>query len=133
MGYQSTASGRITITPPLDHATLWGAPQAQGIAYVPSAFDPYLVIDQKVADGPDEFKVTHTSGEVRPPGSPTTTDLIRAVQRIVDAFPDREYTGYFEVEGEDAGDLWRLYVRGGRVARVDPIITWPEPGEDPNG
>jgi hypothetical protein len=32
-------------------------------------------------------------------------------------------------EGEEQGDTWRLYAKGGEVERIVPEIVWPEPPE----
>lgn len=51
-----------------------------------------------------------------------------ALLSIVNLYNDGEdtITGYLECQGEEAGDLWRVYVRNGQAVRVDPKIVWPD-------
>lgn len=44
--------------------------------------------------------------------------------RLAEKYPT--ITFLVEVEGEESGDLWRLYVRGKEKLRVKPAIVWPE-------
>lgn len=40
---------------------------------------------------------------------------------------DHVVNGVIEAQGEHSDDVWRLVVRGNQVAKVLPIVTWPEP------
>ena len=52
--------------------------------------------------------------------------LIDHVQDAIASFPGHSFNGRLDCEGEDAGDLWRVVVRDGQVARVEPRIVWPD-------
>lgn len=56
--------------------------------------------------------------------------LERELKELVQALGDRTYSGYLEIQGEGDGigdiDLWRLYVKDGKVEEVKPKLVWPE-------
>ena len=68
-----------------------------------------------------------SSGQERP----TEDEILEHVGALVSflrGYTDGEpvFTGYLECQGEETGDLWRVYVRNGQAVRVDPKIVWPD-------
>ncbi len=126
MGYYSRISGAISIEP----ALAW-AEYRRHAAFL-SAPDNYASVVLRTHEEPREAEggvmlIRWADGIV-----PATDESIKAydaedeVQAIVSAFRSgHTFSGYLEVSGEDQGDLSRLYVRGGRVVRVTPTVTWP--------
>lgn len=55
--------------------------------------------------------------------------LLEDVEAIVTAYPEHTFTGYFQCEGEENSDLWRVVIRDGHAERVDAMIVWPEGSE----
>lgn len=114
MGYNTLLSGGLTFDPPLSVHEFANSPYTQfGDA------------------GSWLFKVEEMTKVV-----PYTDDKTKAydieteLQAFVDSMPGATFTGFIGGEGEENGDMWRIYVRAGRVDRVTPTITWPsEEGE----
>ena len=50
--------------------------------------------------------------------------IVTEVQRLIDANPDRKFTGYFECYGEEPGDIWRLVIKGRTATKVKARIVW---------
>jgi hypothetical protein len=46
--------------------------------------------------------------------------------KIVDAFPDRSFTGWIQGVGEEQPDIWRIGVVEGMVRREKAIMRWPD-------
>jgi|SRR4051812_21925621 hypothetical protein len=57
-------------------------------------------------------------------------DIDAELQDLIDKLPDASWEGYIEGVGEEYPDVWRLYVYGGMVRKVNPHIIWPTPGEE---
>src|SRR5258708_39585306 len=63
---------------------------------------------------------------------PATDESIKAYEiedevgaLVADYASGHTFSGFLEISGEEQGDLSRLYVRGRRVVRVKPTLTWP--------
>jgi hypothetical protein len=126
MGYYTSFEGEITITPPLPWRDIKDSPfvdAEQGdkdcklrlVEDTVETDDGTLTRKQAVA-------VTCTwSGQVK------AYRIVEHLQELVDRHgKGRSFIGYIEAEGEDAGDLWRLAVVGGRAVKIQPQIVWPE-------
>lgn len=120
MGYNIKISGEITFEPAI-------------VGYVTTtAAWPVEFKRYEMVGDPDcpPFLVAHS---IRSVGAekPTEDEILTGVQLLVyqvDLVNDNEttFTGYLECQGEEAGDLWRVYVRNGQAVRVDPKIVWPD-------
>lgn len=119
MSYNIKISGQIKFEPavaaPIAAATL-GPVQFDGART--SVFASHAVIATAIVpaglDRPDEDEIL--AG-------------VEALVAIVNVYSDDDgatFTGYLECQGEEAGDLWRVYVRNGQAVRVDPKIVWPD-------
>jgi hypothetical protein len=122
MGYYSTLQGEITITPPLTHRELRDADPVM----VDANRSVYVRVVKTVDESPNGT-LTRTTGPAVVPNEESAKfyELGEDLQALVDAFPGHDWDGYIERHGEEAGDMERLYVRGGRVVSVMPTITWP--------
>lgn len=136
MGYYTRVTGEIRVTPPITWAeakdTTWAQ---QGSGHYDRDFEFVLHMneqdDETVIEGELVQVVRRTFTRVEP----RWDDSYKAyyskenLQQLVDAFPGHEWIGYLEGEGEGAGDgpdIWRLYVRDGKVIEVRPELVWPE-------
>lgn len=124
MGYGTKIRGRLSINPPLP----WN-----------------LVKDSKLLPGPKHeadlelviSELPYGEGFIRmavgledPVGeSFSRYSLVEDLQKFVSQYPDHEFHGRLEMEGEEAGDLWRLKVIDGQVRRFDPQMIWPPESE----
>lgn len=133
MGYLTRVNGRIAITPPLP----WGA--IRDSAYISTDDCPFVGTSVAIhveteRTETDEGTLTVRTGTAitgahGDGGAPYKAyDIVEDLQKVIDQFGEgRTFTGYLQGEGEDPGDLWRLYVVNGRAVEVKPTIVWPDP------
>ena len=128
MGYLTSFSGEIRIDPPLS----WG--EVKGSPWLSARYGDVMVrlVVEEVTEETDEGTSVFTRKTVDAI-TPANEDepykgykIVTQVQNIVDAYPDRTYSGYISAGGENAGDLWRLAVKNGRAVKVEPRIVWPD-------
>jgi hypothetical protein len=124
MGYYTHYTEEITITPPIPYSKVKGT--------------PFLADEEDFWgwNGKDvKFEITEDSEGKRYASAigPAQEDeykgyhIVEHVQEIVDMFGDNhEFSGYINAEGEETGDLWRLYVLNGTATAIKPEIIWPE-------
>lgn len=114
MGYYSTATGEITYSPSMPL-------YAKGISNIYKYVDNHeysitLTFDWNTISPPeDSFKAYWIQEEL--------TELVAEILKVN---PETVFSGYFELDGEESGDLWRLRVKDGKVEIVKPKIVWPE-------
>lgn len=144
MSYETNVTGEITIDPPIP----WGAIRD-------SAFVPHRARgDAEIQDRKERaklmrdvcFKLERLEVDVEdgkltriravalvPTHSNYAGDsgkvIERHVQEVIDAFPDRTFSGRINGEGEENGDMWRVKVVAGRAIRFFPQVVWPEESE----
>lgn len=130
MGYTTRVTGEFTITPPLT----W--PEFSDSQYAPHNIDvPYepsfmLHVDEQTVDTEDGMltRRTATALVMREIDEYRAYELLEEVQEAIDAFPGHVFAGRLDCEGEETGDLWRVYIRDGKAVRVEPRIVWPDEG-----
>lgn len=133
MGYYSTVSGEITFTPPIPWSEVEGGPfdEAPADARGMQKEIKFRAVEEVRAEG--EWRMTRRIAVAVVPrweGQFKAYHLTEHLQELVDRFGEgRTFSGRFEVEGEDAADIWRLRVRDGRAVEIKPIITWPDDEE----
>lgn len=130
MGYNTRYTGAIGIEPPLTWAEIKDSP------YLPeTAEDTWPDVKLRVIEQTtetDECTLTRRYADAIVPVTDEPYkgyEIIATVQKIIDAHPAHTFSGRFDCEGEDAGDLWRLVVRDGRATKAEPQIVWPEGSE----
>lgn len=132
MGYYSDVTDEICISPDLKAADIRNliklnlAKTLDG--KVPYEHCVYVDYEQQLKDYEDYTAVKFVAPEIRPiSGNMKAYSILEDVQKIVDALgAEYTYSGYIELNGEEAGDLWRIYVRNGKATSVSPEIVWPE-------
>lgn len=131
MSYHTSCRGQISITPPLT----WG--QIRESDFLPhdlggaAQLDIALVVEQANEER-DQGTLTVRLGvgvEQRYEDDARNYNIVRDLQQLIDAFPDHEFAGRFDCEGEETGDLWRLEVQGRKAVKVLPRIVWPDGSE----
>lgn len=126
MGNETRISGQIEITPPIT----WGElRKANWPTDNPYAKAIRLVIEETEVDVDDGVMIRRAGTAIAPIHEDyyKAYDIDDHINEVVDAFgKDRTFTGYLEGEGEEPGDLWRLYIRNGAAERVRPQIVWPD-------
>ncbi len=109
MGYSTSLSGGLTFDPPLS-----------ALEYANS---PYLSFGDA---GSWSFKLDQPNTIVVDDESAKHYDLEEELQEFIDSMPGATFTGCIEGDGEESGDMWRLYVVDGRVVKVKPELVWPD-------
>lgn len=113
MGYYSTASGEITYSPELP---LYVRGIQTIFKYLEWEYSIKLDLDWNIIMPPeDTFKAYWIEKELR--------ELVAEILKINSA---TKFEGYFEIAGEESGDLWRLRVKDGKVETIKPKIVWPD-------
>ncbi|WP_242892632.1 DUF6205 family protein [Actinomadura litoris] len=124
MSYITDLSGAITITPALTWQELKRRPHLRSLR---------LLLDEERTDTDEGYAARVTASVVtahyEDGGKGRTYNgagPLGDLQSLLGAYGEtHEFTGCITCEGEDPGDLWRLTVRGGRVAREEARIVWP--------
>ena len=126
MGYLTSLSGYLNIEPPLTYAEFKGSPFTS-FETDDGADILALTVEEHDVETVEGTLTVKTATAIEPyEDSVKAYDIEEKLQRIVDAFPGHAFTGCIEGDGQDQGDVWRLYVRNGRVVKIEPTITWPE-------
>jgi len=128
MGYNTSVTGRIEILPPLS----WGQFK-DSIFHENSDTWTDVVFDvEEVAFETDEGLMTRIQAIAVIPASEDgykAYNIQEELQRLVNVFwPRHGFKGRLEGDGQDNGDMWRLYVNDetGAVYKVKAKIVWPE-------
>jgi hypothetical protein len=132
MGYSTNYTGRITISPPLAWVEFKDSPFHPDRAWDAGSELKFEVVEETVDT--DEGQLTRRQATAVVPltdDSYKGYDIVEHLQRIVDAFPGREFGGYIRADGEETGDIWQLSVVDGRAVQIRPRITWPDGTEEP--
>lgn len=120
----------IRISPPIRWADIQNGPDLVALAMlfdIPEGADPL---------GPDE-RWSATGITTAAGATWSTSYLERQLQKVVDHYGDREYSGHIEVRSTngEGTPAWRIVVRGKYVVRLEAVLGWPPeqadgPGED---
>jgi hypothetical protein len=132
MGNPTYIHGRITITPPIPWGQIKDSPYLKANARGRSLWPDALLDVAESTVHTDEGELTRREAVAIVPdegGETSARTLIQDVQNIIDANPGHEFTGRFDCEGEQAGDIWRVVIRDRRAVRVNARIVWPEGSE----
>lgn len=129
MGYTTSLSGELRIDPPLRWAEYKDSPWLGGDRARSNHKGLCLLQDKETVETDDGPLERRTAGRVvyAWDNPEKLYDIVDELQALVDAHPDREFTGEFRARGEDFGDIWLLRINADRKAeRVLPTITWPD-------
>lgn len=129
MGYRTHVTGELNITPPLVWSEIRDTPfNASSL----DSYDGLMEVKLRI----QEVRVETDEGSLIRKTASTLIGafeegykayhLVDHVQMAVDAFPGHTWTGRFDCEGEENGDLWRVVIRDGRAVKVTPRIVWPD-------
>lgn len=120
MGYCTTVSGEIKISPPLTNREIAGSP------FVGQGRDVRLVIEEVTTETDDGTLTRRTATALKASLEEpyTAYHLMEHITEAMTTWPGHEFSGHLECAGEEPGDLWRVAVRDGRVERVHPRIIW---------
>lgn len=125
MSYDTSVDGQFAIDPPLTWAEIRTspAPTKQN-----GNFDVALQLTEQTIDTEDGQSIRKTAATLIPGWEERGTfyNLVEHLQAVIDAHPGHQFTGHFECDGEDSGDLWRVVIRDGKAVRVEPRIVWPD-------
>jgi len=131
MGYYTRITGRFTITPPLTLDDLQDSDFTPERGRRAGRDLEFFFLDEPVTTEMGTMLV-RTAAALQPLSSPTKAyRIIEDVQDFLDSHPGHVLTGRLDCRGEEAGDLWRLEVHGGRAVKVTPRIVWPDGSEEP--
>lgn len=118
MGYLTKVKGRITFHPPV----------STGFASMDRQLSKFL---PRSGQYPDiELAASGRFGLLDTILCPETSsfkayDLEDNLHELVDALPDRHFTGRLELQGED-GDIYGYRIKDGQVETIEPKLAWPE-------
>jgi hypothetical protein len=132
MGYISDVSGEIYINEDVKVKHLQNlitSKLAKTLAgKMPLDHCVFVDYEQNFEEVEDFTIVRFTASEIKPTDSSMKAyGIVAEVQKIVDILGDGyTYSGYIELNGEEPGDLWRIYIRQGKAVEVQPKIVWPE-------
>lgn len=128
MGYYTHFDGEIRIDPPLTWIEIRNSAWAPGGN---SRWDVKLRITEETVETEDG-SLTRRQADALVPLSDEGYkgySILEHVQAAIAAFPGHTFSGRFDCEGDDAGDIWRLVVRNGRAEKIEPRIVWPDDEE----
>jgi hypothetical protein len=132
MGYYTSVTGQIDISPPLTWNEIKDSP------FLPESVarlewrDVMLNVEVDINET-DEGTLTRRYANAV---VPSTDDSFKAydiedhLAELVRLHGDgRTFTGRLEGHGEETSDMWRLCIRDGKVAKDVPRIVWPDGDE----
>lgn len=129
MGYDSSLAGELRIEPPLTWAQIKDS-EHLGCERARENGKGVCLVERDELVETDEGTLTrrYADSVAFAWDYPVKLyDIVAEIQTLVDAYPDREFTGEFRGEGYDFGDIWLLRVNADRrVERILPTITWPD-------
>lgn len=138
MGYYIHTSGDLKIEPPLTMKELREHPEWLGFNdtdgkgnVIRWAGRTVMVVTEDEHENTDDGVLIRRQGVSVKIWSDELRDFEDDLQRLVDTFPGHRWVGRIDVEGDENLDVWRVFVRGGKVIRTKPEIVWPpDPPED---
>lgn len=119
MSMVNIAENLIRISPPIPWADIQDGPVLAALIMrfdIPAGADPLNADERWQATGISAVG-----------GNWSFSYLEHLLQKVVDHYGDREYSGHIEVRsGADGGTAaWRIVVRGKHVVRVSAVLGWP--------
>lgn len=126
MSYSTKTHGLINIKP--DFTTVGTAPSFTTVKLEHRALPP-VEVEGSGLFVPPTIVIGGISADA--PEWVTEEEVMADLAAIIAALPEEtEFEGYIEGNGEEAGDIWRIYIVDRKPVKVEPVITWPVPGAD---
>jgi len=134
MGYYTQFTGSIEIDPPLEWKDFreWGElhPRKYENPTIDlfGQYDLQLEVDE-YSVGTDTGTMIYREDIAIIPASEESYkgyDAFNLFKRLVEAFPDRTFTGHILAEGEENGDIWRMRYKDGKAIKEEAKFSWPE-------
>jgi hypothetical protein len=130
MGYNTDARGQICIDPPIPWGEIKDSPFLPENARARATErDIMFCIDSEEVETAEGTLTRRTAVAMEQSWGDDSRNynIVAHLQEALDLYgKDHTFTGRFDMEGADSGDIWRVCIRGGKAVRVDPIVTWPE-------
>jgi hypothetical protein len=123
MGYYSTVRGEVVFDPPMTYEEVESADDINGNCIFRFRVNE---TETPVAGGLLKSKSCCVI-------EPRWEDEVRAytvkadLARLVSVLPGRTFTGEFRIEGEENGDIRRVFIdKDGQIVEWYPTLTWPD-------
>lgn len=124
MSYNTRVTGEIRINPPLSWAEI-----KREKFHLEGHYEINLILDHDTRDT-DTGQETVITGFLLKPDNEHAKNyhIVEHLQRFADTYArkGRTLTGYFECEGEEQPDMWRLVIVEGKAKVVRAAVLWPE-------
>lgn len=125
MGYYSSVHGDISFSPPLTWADLKDYDPGNALF----KFD----IERELQEAPEGTLEIKTASRI----ICAYEDEIKAytveqdLTKLLELLPDRTFSGEFRIEGEEAGDIRRVFIDRGKVVEWKAELAWPDGSREP--
>lgn len=121
MGYYSHVYGEITFDPPLTHEDVEGLDVGEGIFRF-RVFETETTVMGGVLKSKGSCAIeTAYEDEIK------AYDVEGDLNRLITQLPGRVFRGEFRIEGEEQGDMRRVFIdMDHKVVEWRPTITWPD-------
>ena len=129
MSYTTRFTDEIRIDPPIPFEDIEGQGFSNAERHGQTKDVSLKVVEEPIPGEPGGYRRVAVA-IVGLSGGFSCYDAIPDTQEIIDRWGEgRTFTGRLNASGEDAGDIWRLEIRDGRVVKVEPRIVWPDGSE----
>ena len=129
MGYTTHVEGEFQIDPPLTWREIEASPfERVGSVYLARGIDLELAVEEQEKQIEEGVAFIRSASRLVMPhiSEYWAYTLVEQVQKVLDMFPDKTFSGSLFCEGEENTDIWRVEIHDGRAVRVEPKIMWPE-------
>lgn len=129
MGYTTHVEGEFRIDPPLTWREIEASPFEQvGSVYLARGIDLELAVEEQEKQIEEGVAFIRSASRLVMPhiDEYRAYTLIEQVQKVLDMFPGKTFSGSLSCEGEENTDIWRVEIRDGRAVKVEPKIMWPK-------
>ena len=126
MGYYTSMTGELQIEPPAK----WS--EIKDSLYLQVGKELFHIEVEEVEVVCDEgLLITKRGVAVIPYEEGTKAYTVdEDLKELVDSLPGHKFVGCIEGEGEENSDMWRLYVRNGKVIKHTVRAQWPDAPEE---
>lgn len=130
MGYETNFTGEIEITPPIPWKYIRESVFLELNARTSrSGRNITFRLDERVIQTDDGTLIHKEAVALVPTWYNYAGEIVAHVQEVVDAFPEHQFRGRIDAEGEEQGDVWRLKVVNRVAIKFTPELKWPAESE----